>query len=73
MEPYFSVCSYETNHRTLLDFEVTFWFVEQMDRQNPGARLMSQFLEFLAEIKPILINHAKLAYERKRVEKSAKF
>lgn len=50
---------------------MTFWFVEQVEKEQPGT--MIKFRRFLEEIKPMLIGHAQMAYARKRVEKLGKF
>lgn len=31
MEQYFKVCDFKKNHRTLIDFEIPFWYVERLD------------------------------------------
>lgn len=36
LAPYFQVVDYSTNHRTLLDFELPFLFVELLDSRRPG-------------------------------------
>jgi len=42
---YFQICDYSKNHRTLLDFELPFLFVELLDRMQPGV--LQQFRDYL--------------------------
>jgi hypothetical protein len=61
LAPYFQICEYSKNHRTLLDFELPFLYVEMMDRVRPGV--LEQFRNYLNSKEYEIIMAARQAYE----------
>jgi hypothetical protein len=60
MSGYFKVCNYAQNHRTLMDFELVFWYVEQLEAVRPGS--LKLFQNYLVMIKPLIVAAGKGLY-----------
>jgi len=60
LDRYFQVCEYSQNHRTLLDFELPFLYVEILDEVKPGS--LDLFKQYMVSIKHEIVNSATSMY-----------
>lgn len=68
MEEYFRVCDFKKNHRTLIDFEIPFWYVERLDEKQPGC--LQAFRAYLHSKREEILKHGQETYanDPKRLE-----
>jgi hypothetical protein len=57
MRPYFAVCAYDRNHRTLMDFEVPTWYAQQK-----GAQTFAAFKQYLTANQHTVLASAERKY-----------
>jgi hypothetical protein len=65
-EPYFDVVGYQTKHRTFMDFELPYLYVENIDARIPGT--LAAFLKYLNQKKRELLGTLAVKYGRTKLK-----